>query len=194
MTSVGNWNSSKRMAFPEPWYALDPLWEGDEGIIEQGLPHEELAPAWQILILGDFSPTRHLKLLTGQQTEVDIIDISPIGDETDGAPEMIRDVPTPRLRRQVWLCNASRVRLGYAVSCGRQGILTNICRTSLCPFGIIWLLCARKYIERSKKSSTDIQMPLKRNLVRKARFGGAIIPFITKNDPSLLFLRSFLPF
>lgn len=103
-------------ALPNAWYALDPLWEGGKEAIEQGLPHEELAPAWQILILGDISPTRHLHLLTGEPLEVDVIDMSMIGEQTDGVPELIKEIPRPRIRRQVWLCTSSGQRLGYAVS------------------------------------------------------------------------------
>lgn len=100
----------------EAWYALDPLWEGGEDVIANGLPHEELAPAWQVLILGDFSPTRHFKLLTGEPIKVDVIDMSSIGMDTDCAPALIHDVPAPRVRRQVWLCSTQGQRLGYAVS------------------------------------------------------------------------------
>lgn len=85
-------------------------------MVQQGLPHRQLAPAWQILLLGDGSPTRHLQLLTGEPTEVDVIDMSLIGDDTDDAPDVIRVVPGPRLRRQVWLRTASGQRLAYATS------------------------------------------------------------------------------
>jgi chorismate lyase len=80
------------------------------------LPHSLLAPAWQILLLGDGSPTRHLQLLTREPTEVDVIDMSAIGMEDDGAPPQIHAVPGPRLRRQVWLRTASGQRLAYATS------------------------------------------------------------------------------
>jgi chorismate lyase len=98
------------------WHALDPIWEGGEDIVEQGLPHAQLAPAWQILLLGDGSPTRHLKLLTREPTAVDVIDMSPIGMSDDGAPKLIHALPGPRLRRQVWLRKASGQRLAYAAS------------------------------------------------------------------------------
>lgn len=84
--------------------------------MQQGLPHDQLAPAWQMLLLGDGSPTRHLQLLTGEPTEVDVIDMSLIGLRADGAPPQIQAVPGPRLRRQVWLCTASGQRLAYATS------------------------------------------------------------------------------
>ena len=85
-------------------------------MVQQGLPHTQLAPAWQLLLLGDGSPTRHLQLLTGERTEVDVIDMSGIGMDSDSAPTEIQFVPGPRLRRQVWLRTASGQRLAYATS------------------------------------------------------------------------------
>jgi chorismate--pyruvate lyase len=101
---------------PLAWYALDLLWQGGETTVQQGLPHEQLSPAWQILLLGDGSPTRHLQLLTRDRTEVDVIDMSLVGNDLDGAPAPIQMVPGPRLRRQVWLRTASGQRLAYATS------------------------------------------------------------------------------
>jgi len=69
-----------------------------------------------MLLLGDGSPTRHLQLLTGEPTEVDVIDMSLIGMDGDRAPEDLQVVPGPRLRRQVWLRTASGQRLAYATS------------------------------------------------------------------------------
>ncbi|NEQ30283.1 MAG: DUF98 domain-containing protein [Leptolyngbya sp. SIO4C5] len=103
-------------ALPSTWLALDPIWQGSETVVQKGLPHHQLAPAWQILLLGDGSPTRHLQLLTRERTEVDVIDMSPVGMHLDGAPALIRMVPGPRLRRQVWLRTASGQRLAYATS------------------------------------------------------------------------------
>jgi chorismate lyase len=98
------------------WHPLTPLWQGDQETIQQGLPHQLLAPAWQLMILGDGSPTRYLQLLTGEPTTVEVIDMSPIGDELDGAPAHIQFIAGPRLRRQVWLQTASGQRLAYAAS------------------------------------------------------------------------------
>lgn len=103
-------------AVSSDWYALQVLWQGDEAVVKQGLPHDQLSPAWQILMLGDGSPTRHLQLLTREPTEVDVIDMSPIGLDCDGAPPLIEYVPGPRIRRQVWLRTASGQRLAYAAS------------------------------------------------------------------------------
>jgi chorismate lyase len=98
------------------WHVLKPVWQGNQESIEHGLPHHLLAPAWQILILGDGSPTRHLQLLTGEPTEVDVIDMSAIGFNEASAPDQIQAIPGPWLRRQVWLRTASGQRLAYATS------------------------------------------------------------------------------
>ncbi len=98
------------------WHSLTPLWQGDRETVQQGLPQTQMAAAWQMLLLGDGSPTRHLQLLTGEQTEVDLIDMSNIGMDSDSAPEEIQLLSGPRLRRQVWLQTASGQRLAYATS------------------------------------------------------------------------------
>ncbi|WP_373479499.1 chorismate lyase [Geminocystis sp.] len=98
------------------WHQLQPIWQGGEELIKIGLPHSQLAPPWQILLLGDGSPTRHLRLLTSETIEVDVIDMSLIGDILDNAPKGIEKITTPRLRRQVWLKTASGKRLAYATS------------------------------------------------------------------------------
>ena len=98
------------------WNALTPIWQGGAEVVQTGLPHQQLTPAWQMLLLGDGSPTRHLQLLTGEPTEVDVIDMSTIGMDNDGAPTSLQVVPGPRVRRQVWLRTASGQRLAYATS------------------------------------------------------------------------------
>ena len=98
------------------WHRLQPLWKGGNAVVQQGLPHDQLSPAWQILMLGDGSPTRHLQLLTREPTEVDVIDMSPVAAGGDAAPGPIAQVPGPHLRRQVWLRTASGQRLAYAAS------------------------------------------------------------------------------
>jgi chorismate lyase len=98
------------------WHSLQPLWQGDKTVVNDGLPHDQLSPAWQILMLGDGSPTRHLQLLTREPTEVDVIDMSLVQQDGDNAPAQIEKVPGPHVRRQVWLRTASGQRLAYAAS------------------------------------------------------------------------------
>ncbi len=114
MTAI--FQAPDRPTVAPPWHLLTPIWQGNEKDVQQGLPHSQLAPAWQILLLGDGSPTRHLQLLTGEPTEVDVIDMSLVGMDADRAPDLINMVPGPRLRRQVWLRTASGQRLAYATS------------------------------------------------------------------------------
>ncbi|MGL4621065.1 chorismate lyase [Chroococcidiopsis sp.] len=113
---TATYNFTDKQALPKSWHRLSPIWEGDENTIQPGLPHNRLAPAWQLLLLGDGSPTRHLQLLTGEPTEVDVIDMSVVGMDLDDAPSIIEAVPGPRLRRQVWLRKQSGQRLAYAAS------------------------------------------------------------------------------
>lgn len=108
--------SCSNLTLAPQWHSLDLIWSGGEEKVRQGLPHSQLAPAWQILLLGDGSPTRHLQLLTGEKTEVDVIDMSLVNSEEDGAPAQVTTIPNPHLRRQVWLRTASGQRLAYAVS------------------------------------------------------------------------------
>ncbi|WP_071191727.1 chorismate lyase [Trichormus sp. NMC-1] len=107
---------TNNLTLPTAWHRLNPIWQGKEEDIQKGLSHTQLAPAWQLLLLGDGSPTRHLQLLTCEPIEVDVIDMSLIGTNPDNAPDLIQVVPSPRLRRQVWLRTASGQRLGYATS------------------------------------------------------------------------------
>ncbi|MBD3882281.1 chorismate lyase [Phormidium tenue FACHB-886] len=100
---------------PTAWYALHPLWQGNKDVVQRGLAHQQLAPTWQMLLLGDGSPTRQLQLLTGEPTEVDVLEMAQI-DEPDGAPEAIEMLSAPLVRRQVWLQTASGQRTAYATS------------------------------------------------------------------------------
>jgi chorismate lyase len=106
----------RKIVTPIDWHPIAPMWMGGGEEIKAGLPHSQLAPAWQMLLLGDGSPTRHLQLLTGEPTEVDVIDMSAIGMDGDRAPSDLELVPGPRIRRQVWLRTRSGERLAYATS------------------------------------------------------------------------------
>ncbi|NJK30103.1 MAG: DUF98 domain-containing protein [Acaryochloris sp. RU_4_1] len=113
---LANPQAHNSIPLPTTWHTLEVLWQADQAHLQPGLPYDQLSPPWQMLILGDGSPTRHLQLLTGEPTEVDVIDMSFIGSEQDNAPDLIKAVPGPRLRRQVWLRTSSGQRLAYATS------------------------------------------------------------------------------
>lgn len=89
------------------WYSISPTWEGDATQIRQGLPFSLLSPYWQMFLLGDGAPTRHLQLLTQSEIVVDVVSMTEIGDRDDSAPDAIAAIPTPRTRRQIWLRSAT---------------------------------------------------------------------------------------
>ncbi|NJK35236.1 MAG: DUF98 domain-containing protein [Oscillatoriales cyanobacterium SM2_2_1] len=91
-----------------PWYQIrEPLWQGSEVEIRRGVPFTLLSPYWQMFLLGDGAPTRHLQLLTQSEIVVDVIAMTPIATDDDLAPPEIALIPTPRIRRQIWLRSAS---------------------------------------------------------------------------------------
>lgn len=61
---------------------------------------------WQLLLLGDGSPTRHLQLLTGDPVAVDLAAMAADTGHDRHTPTEVGELDTPLLRRQVWLsCN-----------------------------------------------------------------------------------------
>lgn len=106
-------NSGNFPVVESSWPRLDLLNIPSEKMIRNGLPHWQLSPTWQMLILGDGSPTRHLQLLTGEKIVVDVIDMSPTQEEP---PEEIEQIENPRILRQVWLKTVSGEKLAYAAS------------------------------------------------------------------------------
>ena len=55
------------------------------------------------MLLGDGSPTRHLRLLTGEPVAVDLIAMEPEAGLPAEAPAEVAELQGPLLRRQVWL-------------------------------------------------------------------------------------------
>jgi chorismate lyase len=129
---------------PDSWHALKPIWQGGKEVVQQGLPHHQLAPTWQMLLLSDGSPTHILQLLTGEPTEVDVIDMSLIGQQADGAPEEVKAIYEPRLRRQVWLRTESGQRLAYAASWWNAGVVDDYLQNRSQP---VWRSLATLHTE-----------------------------------------------
>ncbi|CAN1208698.1 chorismate lyase [Tumidithrix helvetica PCC 7403] len=100
------------------WHRIiNPIWQGSADEISKGLPFNQMSPHWQMFLLGDGAPTRHLQLLTQSEIVVDVIAMTPIGYDDDLAPAAIAAIPAPRTRRQIWLrCAKTGEVLSHATS------------------------------------------------------------------------------
>ena len=68
---------------------------------------QQLPGPWSLMLLGDGSPTRHLRLLTGHEVQVKLLamESEPMADKA--APKEVNELIPPLIRRQVWLtCNS----------------------------------------------------------------------------------------
>ncbi len=100
----------------QPWHQIQPLWQGDQQIIQTGLPFDRLSPYWQMFLLGDGAPTRHLQLLTRSEIVVEVVQMVEIGNDRDNAPPDIQAIPAPRIRRQIWLKSIQGEIFSHATS------------------------------------------------------------------------------
>ena len=79
------------------------LWEekATTFLVENSLP--KISGSWKLMLLGDGSPTRHLQLLTNQETKIKLIamQIDPLSGEE--GPREINQLKGPLIRRQVWI-------------------------------------------------------------------------------------------
>jgi chorismate lyase len=189
-----SFRATDRATLPATWHSLTSIWQGGLEEIQPGLPHRQLAPAWQLLLLGDGSPTRHLQLLTGEPTEVDVIDMSPIGMDDDNAPASIQVVPGPRLRRQVWLRTASGQRLAYATSWWEASHVDEYLQNRSLP---IWASLARLRTELYR----DVQgiyyghsTALEQAFEQKGPFWGRHYLFWHHGQPLTLIYEVFSPY
>ena len=79
----------------------------------------KLSGAWQLMLLGDGSPTRHLSLLTGEEVKIELIGMDLDLHPDKNAPTEIIELQPPLLRRQVWLQCGSQT-LAWAESWWNQ--------------------------------------------------------------------------
>jgi chorismate lyase len=135
-----------------------------------------------------------LRLLTREPTEVDVIDMSGIGADADQAPDLIEAVPTPRLRRQVWLRTASGQRLAYAVSWWDANLVDEYLQNRSLP---IWENLSRLHSELYR----DIQgiyygycPPLEVAFSQKGPFWGRHYLFWHSGQPLTLIYEIFSPY
>ena len=92
------------MHSPSLWPSPRPLWQAaaEQVIVGAGAPGELSGP-WRLLLLGDGSPTRHLRSLTGEEVVVEVIAMAADPNPGTEAPAEVAELEAPLLRRQVWL-------------------------------------------------------------------------------------------
>ncbi|KAI9909856.1 hypothetical protein PsorP6_010626 [Peronosclerospora sorghi] len=115
------------------WYKLDVTFQASADIMLLG--HPNMSAAWKLFLFGNGSPTRHLELLTGSPTEVDVLGMLPVGRNLDNAPSEVEVISAPRYRRQVFLRNNRGERLGYAVSWISTSDVDTVFKDSKIPIG-----------------------------------------------------------
>ena len=67
------------------------------------------------MLLGDGSPTRHLQLLTNQETKIKLISMQSDPLSIQEGPQEINQLTGPLIRRQVWIKNNNK-NLAWAES------------------------------------------------------------------------------
>ncbi len=103
------------MLLPSP----KPVWEALTSSVLSGQIPIQLPGAWQLMLLGDGSPTRHLNLLTGHEVKIKIIAMESEPKPNQNAPYEVQELNPPLLRRQVWLECGSKT-LAWAESWWNQ--------------------------------------------------------------------------
>ena len=68
------------------------------------------------MLLGDGSPTRHLQLLTNQETKIKLISMQIDPLSTQEGPTELNQLNGPLIRRQVWI-KSNNKNLAWAESC-----------------------------------------------------------------------------
>ena len=91
------------------------IWQAKKDSVLSGKGHYKLPGPWQLMLLGDGSPTRHLKLLTGHEVAVNVISMAMENNHHNEAPDEVNELQPPLLRRQVWL-NCGGLTLAWAES------------------------------------------------------------------------------
>tara|TARA_Y100001968_G_scaffold242036_1_gene225641 strand:+ start:971 stop:1513 length:543 start_codon:yes stop_codon:yes gene_type:complete len=71
-------------------------------ILDVNAQHQ-LPGSWQLMLLGDGSPTKHLQLLTGKEVNVEVILMTEEDSIDKNTPTEVNELDKPLIRRQVWL-------------------------------------------------------------------------------------------
>ncbi len=79
------------------------IWEAPTTAVLSGDGPSQLTGPWKLMLLGDGSPTRHLRLLTGHEVQVKLIAMDSDLIAHQEAPKEVNELCPPLIRRQVWL-------------------------------------------------------------------------------------------
>ena len=91
------------------------LWEERASNFLEINKYPEIPGAWKLMLLGDGSPTRHLQLLTKQETKIELIGMNLDNEILKGTPNEINQLTKPLVKRQVWIKN-NDITLAWAES------------------------------------------------------------------------------
>jgi len=91
------------------------LWESNASVFLDKNNYPEIPGAWKLMLLGDGSPTRHLQLLTKQETKIELIGMYLDDELFKDTPKEINQLKKPLVRRQVWIKN-NNLTLAWAES------------------------------------------------------------------------------
>ncbi len=86
-----------------PFLLPESIWEAPTKDVLSGDVPAQLTGPWRLMLLGDGSPTRHLRLLTGHEVQVKLISMQPDYLFDANVPKEVNELKPPLLRRQVWL-------------------------------------------------------------------------------------------
>ena len=75
----------------------------------------KISGPWKLMLLGDGSPTRHLQLLTNQETKIKLISMRVDPLFIEEGPKELNQLNGPLIRRQVWIKNNNK-NLAWAES------------------------------------------------------------------------------
>jgi chorismate-pyruvate lyase len=114
-------NRSERGAAPDSGLLPSPrpVWQAPLAEVVEGRAGDTLSGPWKLMLLGDGSPTRHLRLLSGAALTVALIAMEPDAPAGGERPREVEALEPPLLRRQVWLTCAGE-SLGWAESWWNQ--------------------------------------------------------------------------
>ena len=84
-------------------FSPEVIWKASKENVISGKGNQKLSGPWQLMLLGDGSPTRHLKLLTGHEVAIKVISMTMETNNENGVPVEVNELDPPLIRRQVWL-------------------------------------------------------------------------------------------